>query len=225
MKQMQIEKQTRAPILQPAKINIRSHRDNVSHPSSSSLLEGAGKGAPELSWEGNWIYPFPPKGFRDWSLENTEFEGSGAEGCASGALRDHDNVFIESRKDGDAMTKHALYPRLVSCKRVFVCDRVGLEGRVWYSFQKRSRDVTVVADNVNWDGYYFFSRWQRCEGVCKGVYRGEMGWRGRADDPRPARLERHKTECVGLCRSASGGNGIANGEDGTSPSNSKWPKA
>lgn len=92
----------------------------MSQPSSSSLLVGAGKGASELSCAGSWMYPLLPNGFKDWSLETTEFEGCDVDGCPSGALRDHAKLFMESRNAGEAMLKETRYSRAVFCTAVYV---------------------------------------------------------------------------------------------------------
>lgn len=48
----QSTKQANAAKLQPAKINILSHLLSANQPSSSSLLDGAGRGAPGASCVG-----------------------------------------------------------------------------------------------------------------------------------------------------------------------------
>lgn len=69
-------------------------------PSSSSLLLGAGSGAPDPSVVGSCTYP-SPNGFRDFILDSSPrcwlvFTG--------GSSRlDHPKLFIESRNDEDAI--------------------------------------------------------------------------------------------------------------------------
>ena len=74
------------------------------HPSSSSLLVGAGNGAPGPSWVGSWTEPLSAKGLRDWTRESREVEEDVLTGM-SASRRDQPNEFMESRKDAEAMTE------------------------------------------------------------------------------------------------------------------------
>jgi hypothetical protein len=71
-------------------------------PSSSSLLLGAGKGAPGASWVGNCTYPPCLKGLIELSLSRIGVEALVLAGT-SRSLLDQPREFIESRKEAEAM--------------------------------------------------------------------------------------------------------------------------
>lgn len=82
-------------------IDSDSHAKN---PSSSSRRLGAGSGAPGPSWFGSLTYPPSPNGFSACSLERIGVDDDVLTG-RSGSRRDHPRLFIESRKDVDAMVE------------------------------------------------------------------------------------------------------------------------
>lgn len=89
---------------------------HANQPSSSSLLVGAGRGAPGDSCVGSCTYPFLPKGFRPDRVDSNGFEGFVFAGT-SVSLLDQPKLFIESRNEADAMTvstrlRHGLLQRL-----------------------------------------------------------------------------------------------------------------
>jgi len=98
----QITKQARAPRLQPANISIRSHLLKANHASSSSLLLGAGSGAPAgPSVVGSRTEPSFPNGFSDLMDDRSPvcldvFTGTSAR-------RDHPREFMESLNEEDAI--------------------------------------------------------------------------------------------------------------------------
>jgi len=96
-KMKQIAKHASAPMLQPAKMSIRSHRVKVNQPSSSSLLVGAGNGAADASCEGSWTYPPLPKGYRDLNLDRIGLDEGFVPAGVSGSRRDQPREFIDSR--------------------------------------------------------------------------------------------------------------------------------
>lgn len=100
----QMTKHAAAARLQPPKTSRRSHLLNANHPSSSSLLVGAGSGAPGTngSCVGNCTYPPLVNGFRDDNVERkgvVELVLAGA----SDSLRDQPSELIELRKEVEAM--------------------------------------------------------------------------------------------------------------------------
>lgn len=78
---------------------LNSH---ASHPSSSSLLDGAGRGAPAFSVVGRLIYPLLPNGLSDRSDDMKPFWGAVLTGTST-SRRDQPKELIESRKDADAI--------------------------------------------------------------------------------------------------------------------------
>lgn len=80
-----------------------SHAKN---PSSSSRRLGAGSGAPGPSSFGSLTYPPSPNGFSACSLERIGVEEEVLTG-RSGSRRAHPRLFIESRKEVDAMSGSA----------------------------------------------------------------------------------------------------------------------
>ena len=82
-------------------------------PSSSSLLLGAGSGAPEPSVVGSCTYP-SPNGFSDF-MEDSRPRCSLVFTGGSSRL-DHPRLFIESRKDEDAM--------FAGCGRCILCNLI-----------------------------------------------------------------------------------------------------
>jgi len=102
MSNMQIEKQIRAPILQAVNIMILSHRLKANQPSSSSLLVGAGNGAPGFSCVGSLTYPFP-NGLSDRSFASIGVVDDVSIGM-SDSLLDHPSEFMLFRNDTEAMT-------------------------------------------------------------------------------------------------------------------------
>ena len=123
----QITKQARAAKLQPPKMIILSHVDSTSRvrcqfmqvilertptvpadyspnqPSSSSLLFGAGSGAPGAACVGNWTPPPLPKGLYEDNLPSIGVEELVFAGM-SGSRLDHPSEFMLSRNDVDAIT-------------------------------------------------------------------------------------------------------------------------
>jgi hypothetical protein len=81
--------------------------------SSSSRLEGAGKGAPGASCVGSRTYPSPlPKGFKDCNLERKGVVDELVLAGISGSLRDQPNEFILSRNEFDAILLELITPPL-----------------------------------------------------------------------------------------------------------------
>jgi len=98
----QMTKQAAAPILQPANMSIRSHLLRANQASSSSLLLGAGNGAPSLSIVGNRTYPPSPNGFRLFIDDKSPVCCDVLTGM-SGSRLDQPNEFIDSLNDADAI--------------------------------------------------------------------------------------------------------------------------
>jgi len=100
----QMTKQAAAPMLQPANIRIRSHLLRANHASSSSLLLGAGNGAPSLSIVGSLTYPPFPNGFKPLIDDSSPVCCDVLTGI-SGSLRDQPREFMDSLNDDDAILK------------------------------------------------------------------------------------------------------------------------
>ena len=125
----QTAKQAKAARLQPPKISRRSHLltieavdqyascdlagirsvpsckvfySHANQPSSSSLLVGAGNGAPGASCVGSWTYPPLPNGFKEEILERMGVDELVFAGT-SRSLLDQPSEFIESRKEAEAI--------------------------------------------------------------------------------------------------------------------------
>lgn len=98
----QITKHAAAPTLQPANMSMRSHLLKAKKASSSSLLLGAGRGAPSLSIVGNLTYPPFPNGFRLLIDDNSPLCWDVLTGM-SGSLLDQPNEFIDSLNEDDAI--------------------------------------------------------------------------------------------------------------------------
>ena len=77
--------------------NLRANQ-----PSSSSLLLGAGSGAPGASWVGNETYPPLPKGFIEESFDRNGVDEFVVAGM-SASLRDQPKEFIWSLNDDEAI--------------------------------------------------------------------------------------------------------------------------
>ncbi len=82
---------------------MRGAYSHANQPSSSSLLVGAGSGAPGDSWVGSWTKPCLPNGFSDEILDRSGLLGDEVLAGASASLRDQPSEFIESRKFDEAM--------------------------------------------------------------------------------------------------------------------------
>lgn len=98
-----ITKQAMAARLHTANIINRSQRLRANQPSSSSLLLGAGRGAPALSVVGSCTYPPPPKGFNDLIDDKRPLCWEVLTG-RSGSRRLQPSELIESLKEEDAIS-------------------------------------------------------------------------------------------------------------------------
>jgi len=103
----QITKQAAAPILQPANTRRRSQRLRANQASSSSLLLGAGKGAPSLSIVGSLTYPPLPNGFK-LLIDVKRPDCCEVLTGISGSLLDQPREFIDSRNEDEAMANRYL---------------------------------------------------------------------------------------------------------------------
>lgn len=84
----------------------------ANHPSSSSLLVGAGSGAPGASCVGSCTYPPRPKGLKEDSFDRIGVDEVVVAGT-SGVLRDHPNEFMESRNEVEViLSRSATGPTL-----------------------------------------------------------------------------------------------------------------
>lgn len=81
---------------------VRSWDLRASHPSSSSLLVGAGSGADEASCEESCTLRFA-NGFNDCSVDIKGVEDASDPAGASVALRDQPRELLDSRNEADAM--------------------------------------------------------------------------------------------------------------------------
>jgi len=108
-------KHARAARLHPPKISRRSHRLNANQPSSSSLLVGAGNGAPGASCVGNWTYPPRAKGLRDDKVDKIGVEELVVTGWS---LLDHPSELRESRKEVVVMLAAQPHPSTRSLERI-----------------------------------------------------------------------------------------------------------
>lgn len=82
-------------------IRQRGLHSRAKKPSSSSLLLGAGNGAPGPSVVGSWTYPSPPNGLSDLMDDSRPLCCDVSMGASS--RRDQPREFMESRNDDDAM--------------------------------------------------------------------------------------------------------------------------
>lgn len=120
-KAKQITKQATAARLQPPKISSRSHLLtsmtcqlplhkscdrtgdlHANHPSSSSLRDGAGKGAPGDSCVGSCTYPLFPNGFSPDIVDSRGLVELVLAGT-SASLRLQPRLFMESRKEAEVI--------------------------------------------------------------------------------------------------------------------------
>ena len=81
---------------------MRKTNVHANQPSSSSLLVGAGNGAPGPSLVGNWTKPCVPKGLSDEILDRMGVVDEVLAGT-SGSLLDHPKEFIDSRNEEEAI--------------------------------------------------------------------------------------------------------------------------
>ena len=93
----------RRPLLVVEVLEIRERglHSRAKKPSSSSLLLGAGNGAPGPSVVGSWTYPSPPNGLSDLMDDSRPLCWEVSMGASS--RRDQPREFMESRNDDDAM--------------------------------------------------------------------------------------------------------------------------
>jgi len=74
------------------------HYLRANHPSSSSLLVGAGNGAPGASCVGSCTYPPRPNGLKEDSLDRMGVDELVLAGTSE-VRRDHPSEFMESRNE------------------------------------------------------------------------------------------------------------------------------
>ena len=97
---------------------LGQHDLHANHPSSSSLLLGAGNGAPGVSCVGSCTYPPRPNGLKEDSFDRIGMDEL-VLAWASGVLRDHPNEFIESRKVVEViLSRSAARPTLARLRSI-----------------------------------------------------------------------------------------------------------